>query len=108
MPRCARTPARSGASLRSKRHVRAEASLRSTLGVVALALFAVGGCAKNAAPPLYFKPGVEADVRKRDEVECTQASFVNRPGPATGVSVERDRGAYDACMKGRGYTVVKD
>ena len=87
---------------------RSGASLRSTVAITVLAVVGLAGCALNAAPPMYFKPGVEADVRKRDEVECTQASFVNRPGPVTGVSVERDRSAYDTCMKARGYQLVKD
>ncbi len=73
-----------------------------------LLLLLLGGCAWNAAPPMYFKPGVELEVRRRDEVDCLQEAFVNRAGPPTGPSRELDRDAYDSCMKKRGYALVKD
>ena len=96
VPRCARTPARAWLGL-----------ARIVVGVVVI-LVGAGACAWNAAPPLYLKPGVELEVRKRDEVECLQKAFVNVAGPETGPSRELDRSAYDSCMKGRGYSFVKD
>ena len=68
----------------------------------------LGGCAWNAAPPMYYKPGVERDVRWRDEDECVQLSLVKRAGPEGKLALEEERSAYHDCMKSRGYVKLKD
>ena len=76
--------------------------------VCALLAVTAGGCAWNAAPPMYYKPGIELDARERDEKECVQVSLVKKPGPAGAVALEEDRSAYHTCMQNRGYTKLKD
>jgi hypothetical protein len=74
-------------------------SKRWVLGLGAVALgVALAGCA-----PVYDKPGVADDQRRRDEAACMRVSVERIPGGLMGdhhFSAERiDR----ACMERRGY-----
>jgi hypothetical protein len=71
-------------------------------------LLSVAGCAWNAAPPMYYKGGVDLETRRRDEQECVQASLKPKPSPDGKVALVEERSAYHDCMKGRGYVKLKD
>ena len=68
-------------------------------------LVVFGACATSEKPrTVYDKPGVSDADRKRDEAECTTAS-VGTPRADVSLGLIRiNREAFDACMKGRGYS----
>ena len=69
-------------------------------------LVVLGGCAEQSPPRgVWEKAGVADAERKRDEAQCTTAS-VGTPQPQAALGVLRlDREAFDACMKGKGYSI---
>jgi len=73
-------------------------------GTVVL-LVMLGACASQGARRIvYEKPGaVDAD-RKRDQAQCATASVGPRHYSMIG-AMRFDRDLFDACMKGRGYTI---
>ena len=80
--------------------------MRKTVVILVGSLVVFGGCATQVPPRVgWEKAGVADADRKRDEGQCATASVgTGRPYAALGV-MRLDRDAFDACMKGKGYSV---
>ena len=82
---------------------------RAGRGLALATALALAGC----GPPAYQKAGVSPSVQARDETVCRQQANEPREsrdivGGAGGITnypfSNFDFGAYDSCMKERGYT----
>jgi hypothetical protein len=68
-------------------------------------LVVCAACATTEQPRMvYDKPGVSDADRKRDEAQCTTASVATPPADVGLGMMRIDRAAFDACMKGKGYS----
>lgn len=68
-------------------------------------LVVCAACVTTPQPRMvYEKPGVSDADRKRDENQCTAASVATPPADVGLGMMRIDRDAFEACMKGKGYT----